>query len=626
MSEVNKLKYDLGLYTYSFTAYPKIIVNELNCSGEISKIDNTVQINGSIDNLHKPIECTLEWLIKRTDVTDENLYEAKVSYTNNVLIYPIESDGFLKNKKFEIRDIKTENEQGLKLNVFEYDIYGEGKIGFRITPLKHLGFNNIELLPESSSLKLNLPCDLNAKQSLFSNNQKLLIGSVVDLSLNIADAFKDYNAELIIKEDDQDKEVTNKDFLNIQKVKEFIIGKETVFNWAIGLNDDNTMMFGNSLEADNELEFSYSIKIKMKKDDKEISKILKPNKKFLTVPQPELDTFKISYTPFLKLKAEIKIKNIFSIIPLLFQLSLYKYIKKDGAERKIVCLPNLAKKIILIGGEYNGEIGSVVDIKGANFDMIVLRDPVFAVLELQKDAIPKNTSSILAYLINYKPSMTHEEGDELGFAPFKDGEFSVKELASGICTDLLYINGKVEDLESDSLEIPEDKISEYRMFIAVIFAEAQAQSELAWKAIAWVIMNRRKDSGITYKTNNSEERNSVKNIITANKQFEGITSNSYKNALTYLETGKKKNLDEDQIEIVDKMYELLKGIYLKKEVDDISNDAVLYYSPNAQRKLGRSKPAFARGEGVKQLVDVTSLVLGEDYDKKVDDFIFFKYK
>jgi len=117
-----------------------------------------------------------------------------------------------------------------------------------------------------------------------------------------------------------------------------------------------------------------------------------------------------------------------------------------------------------------------------------------------------------------------------------------------------------------------------RIFVATIAGEAIGQGELAWQVTANVVMNRVADSRWPATT--------PVGIIRQPNQFEAYGGNQYNLAMNYLNnrTG-NDHLYENLIRTILPIYNRI--------VPDITGGATLFYSPDAQRRLGRRSPEFA---------------------------------
>lgn len=164
--------------------------------------------------------------------------------------------------------------------------------------------------------------------------------------------------------------------------------------------------------------------------------------------------------------------------------------------------------------------------------------------------------------------------------------------------------------KSDNCDVNVDNLTEEeKMFVSLIAAEAGAQGEIAWKAVAQIIINRydNKRDGWKNATN-------ISDIISDKVQFNGYDSNNYKLAYEYLNNRDGTN------EKYDKMVVITLPIYHREEVFEDIKDAVLFYSPKSMEKDENNNPKvpqFALSNQVEE-------VFVEGIDSY--DFRFFRYK
>ena len=152
--------------------------------------------------------------------------------------------------------------------------------------------------------------------------------------------------------------------------------------------------------------------------------------------------------------------------------------------------------------------------------------------------------------------------------------------------------------------IPED---EFKLFVAIVYGEANSCSEAAWRAVGHVIMNR-------VGNNEWSKLKTVTAIITQKYAFEAYKKKQFNIAEKYLYNNSKDKLSD---KLIDRMSEVLEPVYNKKDPDN-TYGAILYFSPKAQKALGRNKPNWASS---KKLTEVKV-----DGLEETDDFKFYKYK
>lgn len=164
---------------------------------------------------------------------------------------------------------------------------------------------------------------------------------------------------------------------------------------------------------------------------------------------------------------------------------------------------------------------------------------------------------------------------------------------------------KAKIIASSSISgIPED---EFKMFVAIVYGEANSCSEAAWRAVGHVIMNR-------VGNNEWSKLKTVTAIITQKYAFEAYQKKQFNIAEKYLHNNSKDKLSD---KLIDRMVEVLEPVYNKKDPDN-TYGAILYFSPKAQKALGRNQPNWASS---KKLTEVKV-----DELEATDDFKFYKYK
>jgi hypothetical protein len=153
---------------------------------------------------------------------------------------------------------------------------------------------------------------------------------------------------------------------------------------------------------------------------------------------------------------------------------------------------------------------------------------------------------------------------------------------------------------------------EFKIMVATIYGEAANSSEIAWKAIAHVIMNR-----VGYRE--WKEHKTPKEVI-KNTGFDAYTykNEPYKKAYKYMSNTSRKNNEN-----IERMIEAVRPIYIGKE-KDITDGAVLYYSPEAQKDLHKEKPSKYK-ERPSWNFDIIKEA-NIDGLRDTDDFKFYKYK
>lgn len=160
--------------------------------------------------------------------------------------------------------------------------------------------------------------------------------------------------------------------------------------------------------------------------------------------------------------------------------------------------------------------------------------------------------------------------------------------------------GQFKDLSDDEI-----------LFVTTIFGEAGYCSEVAWQAVANVIMNR------VGKYDWKKYTTPVEVIKYSGFTAYNSPNEPFREAKSYFE---ERDYSNEQIE---KMIEIVIPIFRGKG-EDITNNAIAYYSPNAQKALHEKYP--------EKYPEIPNWTLSQTVEKveidglKNDDFQFYKYK
>lgn len=160
--------------------------------------------------------------------------------------------------------------------------------------------------------------------------------------------------------------------------------------------------------------------------------------------------------------------------------------------------------------------------------------------------------------------------------------------------------GQFKDLSDDEI-----------LLVTTIFGEAGYCSEVAWQAVANVIMNR------VGKYDWKKYTTPVEIVKYTGFSAYSNPNEPFREAKAYFE---ERDYSNEQIE---KMIEIVIPIFRGKG-EDITNNAIAYYSPNAQKALHEKYP--------EEYPEIPSWVLSPTVEKveidglENDDFQFYKYK
>ena len=212
-----------------------------------------------------------------------------------------------------------------------------------------------------------------------------------------------------------------------------------------------------------------------------------------------------------------------------------------------------------------------------------------------------------------------EPGLFTGFAPFEGGAFVSRVFSSGVCTaNTVDLAGHAARLYSPMPVVPPERQEEFALFIGTIAGEAIGQSEAAWKGVAHTIMNR-----VARKYEKWEYCHTPTEVI-VKTGFDGRKHDNCKAALEYLKAPAASAYAYR--EKVDQIITAVTAIFMRQAGD--GGGVVFFYSPKAQRQLHEQNsseyplvPAFTKQKGEKELVDITSQVLGG----AKDDFKFYAF-
>ncbi len=169
---------------------------------------------------------------------------------------------------------------------------------------------------------------------------------------------------------------------------------------------------------------------------------------------------------------------------------------------------------------------------------------------------------------------------------------------------------------SDKKLITDEKLDDdYKIFVATIYGESANSSVIAWKCIAWTIMNRVK-YGEWNKMNSPVE-------VIKKTGYDAYTDRAnhlpYKNA--------KKMLDDNTYKNNMKLNELHNAVLpiYKKIESDFTGGALSYFSPKAQLSLNKKYPSKYPNKVPKFATSNQFEELKIEGLQKSDDFIFYKY-
>lgn len=153
---------------------------------------------------------------------------------------------------------------------------------------------------------------------------------------------------------------------------------------------------------------------------------------------------------------------------------------------------------------------------------------------------------------------------------------------------------------------------EFNQLVATVYGEAATESKASWRAIGHVVMNRvGRREWKKYKTVSA---------VLKNSGFDAYGQNMYSDAMKALGGDKSKKVDWKKL---NEMREVLTPVYNRTDQDNTSN-AVLYYSPKAQKALHKKFPDKYKSETPCWVNDKTEEVKVSGCEN--DDFAFYRYR
>ncbi len=154
---------------------------------------------------------------------------------------------------------------------------------------------------------------------------------------------------------------------------------------------------------------------------------------------------------------------------------------------------------------------------------------------------------------------------------------------------------------------------DFALFAATVYGESANSSEMAWRAVAHVIMNRVGRYEWSKYDSASE--------IVKNTGFDACTQRNQPFLKCYNYVNDKEATKSSHI---GRFIEVITPIYQKKEPDN-TEDSILYYSPNAQAHGHEEHPNIYRSEVPRWVNDKVKEVTIDGLLPS-DDFKFYKYK
>lgn len=195
------------------------------------------------------------------------------------------------------------------------------------------------------------------------------------------------------------------------------------------------------------------------------------------------------------------------------------------------------------------------------------------------------------------------------FAPFTQGRFSWKTVATDVCSNLVSFDGKVARLVAPALGVGAEQAEEYRVFFATVAGESLGGSPAAWKGVASAILNR-------VGRYEWRKHTTIKAIV-ANTGFDAYKdrakSEAYQHALAYLD-GRPGIPPGDAMALRD-LETAIRPLFLGAEA--LPTRAIIFYNPSRCGFPGDPSGA----------IDITSEVLGSPPNPRdARQYAFWRYK
>lgn len=219
----------------------------------------------------------------------------------------------------------------------------------------------------------------------------------------------------------------------------------------------------------------------------------------------------------------------------------------------------------------------------------------FAVISFGSAAVSGAAVCVFNSVAGYVPNLESER-NESGFAPFTGGWLTRPEIATGVCTDLMTLDGKSEDL-AGSAAVPQPLWPEYRVFLCTVFGEGGVSTELSWRGVAHTILNRRNTTAVP----GGRHWTSIEKVVSAPGQFEAYQKEQYKLALAYFERRYiKKDLSQSD-QTIARIEDVVISLFMAAQGPPTEGfgkhngwGVTYFFSPAAQAKLNRESPTWAQ--------------------------------
>lgn len=223
---------------------------------------------------------------------------------------------------------------------------------------------------------------------------------------------------------------------------------------------------------------------------------------------------------------------------------------------------------------------------------------LFGVISFGPAAVSTHANCVFNAVAGYAPNL-ESAPDKAGFAPFRSGWLTRPEVASGVCTKLMTLEGTPEDL-AGSMAIPQPLWQEYRVFLAIVVGEALSSTEISWRGVAHTMLNRRNSQLPDW-----TDWTTIEKVATARSQFDSYGGDLYRQAMAYFERKyvKKDAVDRTETEKkIARMEDVLIPLFMaglgeQPEAGCGPHNGWgvnFFFSPIAQANKGRSPPSWSK--------------------------------
>lgn len=622
-------------------------------------LERRISLTGACTNLSGEIPCSLEWLVKSDDWDDA------------VRVVPEPRGPLAVRGQGGKYVVELDRKPLSTVDVLKLGLIGRGKLGYRITPAVK---QPLEVGPERSSISFDFRARLAPKG-------QIKVGSLVRLVPEFDPIFAGQRVRLTLFEQTEQTERPRQVYewtVGDPDEEDDIVwrvGCDEAVAPAVLLPSADpadyeprvlppTFEYIDHLEGESgrlehrcRLEFIPPPKAGAKKQAEPLCVVT--STQALAAPMPQLDAFTLELRRGPRLVASGSFSHFHESLELPVELELHGI---RGAEpeshadtrphplRELmldVCPPELQTSIAASAGHVGAAIERLLSVEtGAlarsdggsrphRFEAVLLDFTtdegralaplwravhaagyqVFAELRIS-ESITGNVPTPVIFVARYHPRTEPTDSD--GFVPIGHGVLGPPLSSLGVGSNLIDVKGHPSELVPPGRPIErvrEDQHEDLKWFIACIVGEARNSSAVAQRAVGHSMINRigRREWART---------SSVQDVVKFPSAYEcyggGKKVKNFIDGEVYAEKYIKARGDvPDRDPALDALIEAVLPVFLGEAGD--GHDVTLYFSPSAQRKLGRTAPDWATSS---QLEDITDLLLRGSRD----DFKFYRYR